>query len=119
MNYKFSINAQSKSELESIILELPKIKKIHHINKEEVIHFYALHHLRSANHWLWRNQTWSLLNAVGGYTNLPSSPVVLDFWLRQIHTFQTQLQLEKEVKEFIQSNRYLLQFNVNDFLETI
>lgn len=119
MNYKFSINAQSKSELESIILELPKIKKIHHINKEEVIHFYALHHLRSANHWLWRNQTWSLLNAVGGYTNLPSSPLVLDFWLRRIHSFQTQLQLEKEVKEFIQSNRYLLQFNVNDFLETI
>ena len=115
MNYGFSINAHSKAELVNITLELPTIKKKHLIDKESVIHFYALHHLRCANHWLWRNQTWELLDAIGGYNSLPSNPAVLEFWLRNVYNQKVQTQLTKEAKEFIYGKKYLLEYDTNDY----
>ena len=107
MNYSFSKMPSSVEEFQYLIFNLPKILDDWQINKSEVEHFFALHHLRKKNSILFGIRTLEFYEHIGGAGEQFLNPKVFDFWLNTL-SLEYRSFVEKKIRSFLNNDDYIL-----------
>lgn len=112
--YNFSLSPGSVAEYREILLNLDLLKKSHKISRNEVLHFFDLHHLRTSRVLFFGEDFESFLLEVGGYTAQFTNPKVLKY-LRTRYTHPDLVKSQvAELDSFIKSDtRSLRSFGVS------
>ncbi len=114
VKYDFSYIPSSVEEFRKYVKDIPNLISSFKPKRREILHYYDIHHLRSATHWIWGEQTSKVLEYVGGYLELPDSPKTLEYWL-QVRADSSWLDtLARETSDFIEGEKYLHDFAMND-----
>jgi hypothetical protein len=114
--YNFSIQPKSIEELGEVILNLEKYIDAHLVNKEEVLHYFDLHHLRPMYSWVFRDKLKQISETLGGYSNIFSDLKLLDEWTSTVWTQKYHDENLRSIQEFIESGRYFV--HGHDFKST-
>jgi hypothetical protein len=104
-NYKFALCPESIAEYEDFLLNVDTLKKNHTISRNEVLHFFDLHHLRTSSALFFGEDFEGFLNKVGGYSAQFTNPKVLEYWQRRYSELELINSQVTELDSFINSDR--------------
>lgn len=104
-NYKFALCPESIAEYEDFLLNVDTLKKNHKISRNEVLHFFDLHHLRTSNALFFGEDFEGFLNEVGGYSAQFTNPKVLEYWRTRYSQLELINSQVTELDSFINSDR--------------
>lgn len=105
-NFDFSLSPSSVEEYRGVLSDLPELVRSTTPDRNEVLHFYDIHHLRRNHNWLFDL----------GYSEMTndlkidySSPLeIFEFYLKRMQVDENLYLLNSRVKTFINSDSYLL-----------
>jgi hypothetical protein len=106
VNYNFSLTPESINEFSQIINELPAMLEKWRIDKNEVAHFFDLHHLRNNSHLLFGAETQSFYEFIGGYKEQFTNPKVFEYWLNKVNYLQLQ-EIKLTISKFFNDDKIL------------
>ena len=104
-NYSFTISPTSIPDYEKSILQIPILKESHTISTSEILHFFDLHHLRTAQTLIFHFDVIEYLNFVGGYQNQFTNPRVLDYWMNRYYSPEMIATQVEELGLYINSGK--------------
>ena len=104
-NYDFAISPKTVEEYKEKLLNLDFLKKSQNISRNEVLHFFDLHHLRTSKVLLFGEDYKGYLNEVGGYSAQFTSPKVLKYWRNRYAQSEIVKSQITELDSFINSDR--------------
>lgn len=108
INYSFSLCPKSIDEYNRYIQELPKIIENFKINREEVLHFYDLHHLRKKANVYFDEKYEEVLRSGISYTGIFSSPTILGYWVEKVYDRSKFEGVVNRYERFFESEDYFL-----------
>lgn len=110
INYNFNLHPKNKKELTKIIFNLKNIIKKFKINKDEIYECYGVKNVFFSKDWLFQDFDKTVKN-IGNYHNLWD----VNFYSYWINNWSIKLdkKIQKDVKEYINSNNYYLLNNNN------
>ena len=105
-NFEFSLSPSSIEEYKTVLSNLPELVDSTVPDRNEILHFYDIHHLRRNHNWLFDlgyNEITNDFNV--DYTN----PLeIFEFYLKRMKIYRNLLSLNSRVKAFINSDSYHL-----------
>jgi hypothetical protein len=104
-NYDFALSPETIAEYRDFLLNIDTLKKAHKISRDEVLHFFDLHHLRTSSVLFFGEDFESFLNKVGGYSAQFTSPKVLEYWKKRYSQPELVNSQVTELDSFINSDR--------------
>jgi hypothetical protein len=108
INYGFSSCPSSIEELIRMIDDIPNMMKKLSIERNEILHFYDVHHLRKLSNVYFGELYGDLLEYIGGYSNLFISELVFNFWIENIYMLSTESKILKDYDSFFLGDEYFL-----------
>jgi hypothetical protein len=106
-NYDFSVTPKSITEYQDLLesLNFDSLRKIPEPSREEIAHFFDLHHIRRSKYWLYGDSTSLFVGRNLNYKSRIQSLSSFTFWCQNFASSTSNL--EKEVEAFINSNKYI------------
>ncbi len=106
VNFDFNIHLKSIAKFKLLLLN-PKRIKIN-INKNEILKYYFIRHIYYPRNWLFDNIQ-KIEQLYGGY-----SLEVYDYWVKKEFKKERHIKILKNLKKFINSNNYILDYKFMD-----
>ena len=103
-NYNFSLSPRSITDYKKTLDNLELLVKSFPIDRQEIIHFYDLHHLRRNYYWLFETSFHEISNRFGVDYSRP-----LDIFLFYLNLMESQTyrdNIRAKINNFINSNSY-------------
>jgi hypothetical protein len=106
-NYDFSVTPKSITEYQDLLesLNFDSLRKIPEPSREEIAHFFDLHHIRRSKYWLYGDSTSLFVGRNLNYKSRIQNLSSFTFWCQNFASSTSNL--EKEVEAFINSNKYI------------
>ena len=109
-NYRFAYIPPTKDQLVSTVRTIKNLEEYSAPKKEEILHYYDLHHLRSETSWLFKDKYPDFLTRVGGLRSQFTNTEAFSAWL-ELCTSVNELEiLQEEISRFIESNDYFYKY---------
>ncbi len=109
-NFSFALIPDSIDDLSRMISEISSLVKNRSLDKNEIFHYYDLHHLRSEQSWLFKEDYRNLVKTVGGLRAQFSNPKTFEFWMKYVGTEEKINTIQSEIMRFIDSNDYFYKY---------
>lgn len=110
MNYSFVKKPKNLEDFVEILSQLETMVSEHTVNKNEILHFYDLHHLRKGHSWLYKQYRTEMIEYVGGYGQLFTNSRTLKYWTSNFTSQSRSESVMRILRDFIKSNDYLIPF---------
>lgn len=108
MNYSFVKKPKNLEDFVKILSQLETMVSEHTVNKNEILHFYDLHHLRKGHSWLYKQYRTEMIEYIGGYGKYFTNSRTLKYWTSNF-TSQSRIESVMSIlRDFIKSNDYLI-----------
>ena len=110
MNYSFAKKPTSLNNFIEILNQLEDLVAENTVERNELLHFYDLHHLRKGHSWLYKQYHSEMLEYAGGYGEHLTNSRTLKYWILNFTTQSRSESIMNILKNFIESNDYLIPF---------
>jgi len=108
IKYDFSLRPSSTVEYSEMIDSIPKLLAEFVIVPDDILHFYDLHHLRKNSNIYFGQNYGELLEFIGGYKEIFTSPKIFRFWLDQVYGKDFDKNLLSSFANFFKSDAYFM-----------
>lgn len=107
MNYDFTLKPANLSEYISALDNLENSLKEFKPNRNDILHFYDIHHLRKSEHWLFGDFYNEMVDFMGDYSSQYTDSRIYAFWMDLAGKTPHVEKVLTQISEFIADKRYV------------
>jgi hypothetical protein len=107
MNYDFTIKPADVSEYISALDNLENSLKEFKPSRNDILHFYDIHHLRKSEHWLFGDFYNDMVEFMGDYSSQYTDSRIYTFWMDLAEKTPHVEKVLTQISEFIADKRYV------------